>query len=56
MGNRLGGSDNENITDAEQGLKSEQKVLNDPSSSLSDKDRAGTQASIWKGVLDKYGK
>ncbi len=56
MGNRLGGSDAENIKAAKEGLKSEQNVLGDPGASLANKDRAGTQASIWKDVLDKYGK
>ncbi len=56
MGNSLGGSDRENIDAAKEGLDREQRVLHDPNSSLEDKDRAGTQASVWKRVLNNYGK
>jgi len=56
MGNSLGGSDRENIDAAREGLKREQGVLHNPNSSLEDKDRAGTQTSVWKRVLNNYGK
>ena len=55
MGNSLGGGDRENIDTAKEGLDREQRVLHDPNASLEDKDRAGTQASVWKRVLNNYG-